>query len=269
MNTIKISTCMAPNMDFVCRELAGYLSTRLSIPVEAWLDIPWQERERLLDEGQIDLCWICGLPYVRKADHLRPPQVELVAAPVMEGARYQNRPLYFSDVVVRRDSPFQTLGDLKGAAWAYNEPASHSGYNVVRYALAQRGERAGFFGTVIEAGAHQVSLQMILRRQVDGSAIDSSVLEQELRDDPALASQIRVIDTLGPSPIPPWVAPRAAPAGLRHQLRELLLGMQEDPVGQAILARAHLARFAAVADGDYDAIREMARLAEGVELGNR
>ncbi len=269
MDTIKISSCMAPNMDFVCRELANYLSMRLSIPVEARLDIPWPERERLLDEGQIDLCWICGLPYVRKADQVpSPPRVELVAAPVMQGPRYQDRPIYFSDVVVRSDSPFQTLDDLRGATWAYNEPNSHSGYNVVRYALATRGETAGYFGRVVETGAHQVSLQMILRRQVDGSAIDSTVLEQELQENPGLSSQIRIIDSFGPSPIPPWVASRHTSMERRQALREALLEMDRAPAGQALLNRARLARFTAVTDRDYDPIREMARLAEGVELGN-
>lgn len=259
MDMIKISSCMAPNMDFVCRELAGYLSRRLSMPVEARLDIPWQERERLLDEGQIDLCWICGLPYVWKAQ-----QVELAAAPVMLGQRYQGRPIYFSDVVVRSDSPYRTFEDLRGAAWAYNEPGSHSGYNVVRYALAVRGRLDGYFGRVVEAGAHQASLQMIVRGEVDGSAIDSTVLEQALRDDPGLGAQIRVIDSFGPSPIPPWVAPRRMPVERRRKLREALLGIEGDPEGRALLARASLARFTAVEDRDYDPIRKMAHAAESV-----
>ena len=72
---------MAPNMEFVCVEVGKYLSDNLSLPVETVLDITWQERERRLDAGQIDLCWICGLPYVWKADR-KPSQVEVLVAPV-------------------------------------------------------------------------------------------------------------------------------------------------------------------------------------------
>src|SRR5690606_17463486 len=133
METLTLTTCMAPNMDRLCRDLADYLAARLSIPVRAVLDPPWQERERLFDAGQIDLCWICGLPYVRKADRT-PGRIAPLVAPVMAGRRYGGQPVYFSDVVVRHDSPYRHLSDLAGASWAYNEPGSHSGYGVVRYA---------------------------------------------------------------------------------------------------------------------------------------
>ncbi len=267
MDPLVISTCMAPDMDFICRDLAGYLEARLGLPVEARIDLPWQERERLLDSRQIDLCWICGLPYVRKADQPT-PAVAILAAPVMRGERYRSRPVYFSDVVVRRDSPFQALAGLRGAAWAVNEPGSHSGYNVVRYALAARGETGGFFGRVIESGAHQNSLRMILRGEVDASAIDSTVLELELRSDPAIQPQIRVIDTFGPSPIPPWVTSKSLPEELRAQILDVLLGMEEDAQGRELLEQGGMLRFVKVTDPDYDPIRQMASMAESVTFSN-
>jgi ABC-type nitrate/sulfonate/bicarbonate transport system substrate-binding protein len=62
----------------------------------------------------------------------QPPKLTLLAAPLPAGARYGGKPIYFSDVVVRRDSPYQTFADLRGVTWGYNEPGSQSGYNVVR-----------------------------------------------------------------------------------------------------------------------------------------
>jgi len=265
MESLKLTSLMAENADFIGRAIAGYIAERLEFPTEFVDDIPWQERERLLDAGQIHVGWICGLPYVRKADQ-PDPHIELLAAPVMQGARYQNRPVYFSDVVVHRDSRFQTFADLRGASWAYNEPGSHSGYNVVRYHLATLGETSGYFGQVIQSGAHQTSLQMILDRQIDASAIDSTVLELECQRYPAIHSQVRMIETLGPSPIPPWVILKSLPQELRKALPELLLHMHKDPQGRAILAGGLIARFTYVEDGDYDAIRSMARQAELVTL---
>lgn len=259
---------MAPNMEFICRDLADYLSERLTVPVKARLDIPWQERERLLDMGQIQVGWICGLPYVRKADQPL-PTVALLAAPVMRGERYQNQPIYFSDVVVRQNAPFRSLADLRGAAWAYNEPGSHSGYNVVRYALAARGETGDFFGRVIESGAHQNSLRMIVDGDIDASAIDSTVLEREVHENPAIRQQIRVIDTFGPSPIPPWVISRWVPEAARAKFREAFLSMEDDPGGRELLERGGLRRFAGVSDRDYGPIREMARMAETVRLAEK
>src|SRR5204862_2627829 len=125
------------------------------------------------------------------------PGVDLLAAPVMNGERYQGQPIYFSDVVVRHESPVGCLRDLRGAAWAYNERTSQSGYGLPCYVLAVRGEGAGYFGRVVMSGAHQHSLELILDGTVDAAAIDSTVLEQEFRQHPELTGRVKVIETLG------------------------------------------------------------------------
>ena len=70
--------------------------------------------------GQADIGFVCGLEYVRlsaKDDK----SVELLAAPVLYNERYQQRPIYYSDVIVRRESPYASFNDLGGCTWAYNE----------------------------------------------------------------------------------------------------------------------------------------------------
>ena len=136
----------------------------------------------------------------------------------------------------------------------------------MRYHLATLGEQAGYFGRAVEAGSHQNALKLILEGQVDGAAIDSTVLEEEFRRRPALEGQVRVVETLGPSPIPPWVIHRSVPTVQREAIRAALLTMRDNPAGQATLAAGHLARFVRVSDRDYDPIREMARLAAPVRL---
>jgi phosphonate transport system substrate-binding protein len=265
MNPLMITSCMAASMDGFCVDLAQYLSMLLASPVQAKLDLGWQERERLFDEGEIQVCWICGLPYVWKADQFK-DRFELLSAPVMSGRRYQNCPIYFSDVVVRQDSPYFKLDDLSGKTWAINEPGSHSGYNVVRYALAARGKTGRFFGQVIESGSHQASLGKIINKEIDGSAIDSTVLELALKNDPSLAGKIKIIDTFGPSPIPPWIVSTQTPLELRNKLRDLLLRMDKDPSGEKMLARIGIDHFEEVDDHSYDPIREMDKIAEKIQF---
>ena len=265
MTPITITSCQAPNAEPFVQAVAAWLGRQLGREAHYVNGVPWQERERLLYAGEVDVGWICGLPYAWQADSAR-PSLELLAAPVRRGARYGGRPVYFSDVAVRRDSPFRRFADLRGASWAYNEQCSHSGYNVTRYQLARLGEYGRYFGRVVEAGSHQNALQMILRGEIDASAIDSTVLETELGLRPSLAGQIRVIDSFGPSPAPPWVISRRVPAGLRREIRLLLAGMHRDSAGQAILSAAQVARFAIVHDADYDPIRRMDALAQLARL---
>ena len=263
MDVLRVASIQSPNADFVCEMIAGYVGSRLGLRTEWQGSVPWQDRERLLDEGQIHVGWICGLPYVRKAAQAR-PTVELLAAPVMQGPRYQDSPIYFSDVVVGHDSKYATFAALRGATWAFNEPHSQSGYNVTRYHLATLGETRGYFGRAVAAGSHLRALAMILDGRVDAAAIDSTVLELELASRPELREQIRIVEVLGPSPIPPWVGSRSLPADMRDAIRSVFVAMHKGQEGQAILTKGQMARFAPVKDRDYDPIREMARMAEPV-----
>jgi phosphonate transport system substrate-binding protein len=46
------------------------------------------------------------------------PPVEPLAAPVLAGDRYRGRPVYYSDVIVRQNSPITCLEELRGCSWA-------------------------------------------------------------------------------------------------------------------------------------------------------
>jgi phosphonate transport system substrate-binding protein len=205
------------------------------------------------------------MPYVWKADR-QPATVELVAAPVMQHPRYQGRPVYYSDVIVRRDSGYHSFADLRGATWAYNEPHSQSGYVITRYHLARLGESKGYFGRVVEAGSHLRALEMVLDHRIAASAVDSTVLELELQARPELKMELRVIASLGPSPIPPWVVSTKVPPELREAIRHVFWQMHETAEGRAILERGLIKKMARVEDRDYDPIREMARIADQVVL---
>lgn len=262
---LRIASCMAPNADDTCRAIAAYMAGKLGVHAEFVDDISWRERERQFDEGAIQLCWLCGLPYVWKADALN-SAIELVAAPVMAASRYEGKPRYFSDVVVHALSRYQSFDELRGASWAYNEPNSHSGYNVVRHHLRHLGASNGYFGNTVESGAHQSSLRMVINREIDATAIDSTVLEYELACAPELRREIRVIDTLGPSPMPPWVMCANLPRTLKDALRETFLQMHCDDEGQAILRTWGIARLDRIDDAAYDPIRRMAADASNVRL---
>lgn len=265
MNILKLASCMAENSETLCQQVAAYIAMQLDLSTQYVTGIPWQERERMFDRGEIQILWLCGLSYVHKAD-LADNRIELLAVPVPAGERYGSRPVYFSEVIVRRESSYGAFADLRGAAWAYNEPRSHSGFNVVRARLAEMGESSGFFGKVIEAGAHSRSLEMVLGGLVDGAAIDSTVLRWLAGKRPAVMEQIRIIDALGPNPIPPWVVSRRVDEALRLRLRDLLVNMHCDSAGRRILQNGDLERFVAATDEDYDPIRAMALQAETVSM---
>ena len=243
------ATYLAPRLLPVYEVIVAAVGERLGIPVRLEVGRSFNQ----LQTGEVDVGFLCGLPYVRLAEELDP-----LAAPVVAGDRYGGRPVYFSDVIVRRESRFETFADLRGAAWSFNDPDSHSGYLATLARLRELGETEAFFGRVIDAGWHQVSIELVASGRVDASAVDSHVLAVELRDRPDLANQLRIVESFGPSPIQPVVARRSLDAGFRQRLRDTLASLAGDGLSQGLVER-----LTPITDDWYDPIRAMlARVSE-------
>jgi phosphate/phosphite/phosphonate ABC transporter binding protein len=247
--SLRIATFLAPNLLPLYAFVARVIADRLSLAVEFVVGSSYRQ---LYD--QADLAFICGLAYIELE---RDVDLEPLAAPLLQGQRYAGKPIYFSDVIVRRDSPFRSFADMRGCSWAYNEPYSHSGYGVIRHHLLRLGETNGYFGRVVEAGFHERSIRLVAAGAVDASAIDSQVLAVALRDQPELADQLRVIETLGPSTIQPVVAARRLDRSLRADLRATLLEVADEPGADEVLGRGLVERFVAVEERDYDDVGAM------------
>jgi phosphonate transport system substrate-binding protein len=254
---LRLATFLAPNILPVYAFIAGHIGRRLGLQTELVVGTSFDQ----FAAGDIDAGFICGLPYVQLA-RVTPPPVTLLAAPVLTGERYAGRPIYFSDVVVRRGDAARGFGDLRGRSWAYNDLDSHSGYTLTRYELVRRGETGGFFRRVVAAGSHQRALRLVARGEVDGSAIDSQVLAVELRDHPELADDLKVIETFGPSTIQPLVAAAHLPEALKSDVRDVVLSMHEDERARDALMGGFIDRFMPVDDEQYDDIRRMLGAAE-------
>ena len=255
--TLHAITFLAPSMLPVYQFAVDYLSRELGCPIQLTVGSNYDEI------FHADLAFICGLPYVLYTHpRFTSSPIEALIAPVLQGDRFQNRPIYFSDVIVHRHSPFQSFADLRGCSWAYNEPQSQSGYGITRYWLAKMGETNGYFGKVVEAGFHQKAIRLVCNREVDAAAIDVQVLAVELRQHPRLAEQLRLIDSLGPSTIQPLAAASRLSNMLKQDIRTLLTELHSDPSGRAFLDQGFIDHFVSVSDGDYDDIRAMLAVCE-------
>ncbi len=248
---LRFATFLSPTLYNTYASITRYVEERLNVPSTLHVG-------QSLDEfatGQADVGFLCGLLYTKMPVQTRP--VELLAAPIVIGKRYAGKPLYYSDVIVRRDSAYTSFDALQGTRWAFNEEASHSGYNVVSYSLLQRGRTFDFFGSTHKTGSHAVSIQAVLNGQADGAAIDSHVLDVEFQQRPELARQLRVIEMLGPSTIPPIVASTRIDVQTRNRIQEILCTMHEDVEGVKGLHTGLIEQFVVVGDEQYDDVRCM------------
>lgn len=252
MADIRFGTFLAPNMLPTYQAIADAVGERLGLSTELVVETDYDNCVKDIN----DVCFICSLPYVIFERRGMSPAVP-VAAPILKGDRYGGRPIYFSDVIVHRDSPAESFLDLRGASWAFNEPLSQSGYGVTRHHLVSIGETNGFFGEVVEAGFHEVAIEMVRRRIVDASAIDSQVLEVAMRSDPSLRNELAIIDVLGPSTIQPIAVTRRFSVEMRRTIQESLTELHHDRAMRAHLDFGLIDRITAVGESDYDDIRRM------------
>ena len=258
---LRFVTFLAPSIKPLYQFIADYVGQQLGIATELSVGGNYSRAT----DGSMDVGFICGLPYVLLTRE-NPASMYPVAAPVLQGDRYRDHPIYFSDVIVKRDSSFNNFEALRGRRWAFNEPLSQSGYGIVRQKLIEMGETDGFFGEVIESGYHQRSIRLVQTGEVDASAIDTQVLGVAMRKHPQLQEKIRVIDALGPSTIQPVVASGSLPASLRADLAAVLKQMGDDPAARSALDQGLVRRFEAVDEGSYSDIREMVRTAEALDF---
>ena len=100
MDRLRFGTFLAPNIMPVYQAVTDEVGRRLEIETELVVETDYEACAR--DENEV--CFVCSLPYVEFERQGIAPAVP-IAAPVLEGERYGGKPIYFSDVIVHRDSP--------------------------------------------------------------------------------------------------------------------------------------------------------------------
>lgn len=253
-HTLIATSYLAPNFFWFYQAIATFLERSLDVNLE----ISQSQFDPLDDPSlvhdQIDVAFICGLPLIRYCQ-MNVGQIEAIAAPVIQAERYRNRPIYFSDVIVNATSSITTFEQLADRSFCYNDLGSNSGYNLVRNRLRQGQYSPDFFGRVIQSGSHQRSIQWVVEGKADCAAIDSTVLEQELRHSPQFTQSLRVVESLGPCPIPPIVAATRLGNEFLASLQYALLN--PDPILKQHMQQAGIQRFAATHSKDYEAIAHL------------
>lgn len=276
---LNILSYMAPSIP---HELYQYLSSlmeqRLGESTKLWfietasgpdpseLDVG----EDPYSKGLADIGFQCAPTYVWSRDSV-PPKVELVGvAPVFSDSRNGGQPIYFSEVVVRADSPHQTLQELRGKTWAYNDPQSLSGYYSILNRLALMGETGDFFSQVRCSGSHLASIELILAGEIEGTAIDSIVWSFWLRDNLGKAKGLKVIDQLGPHGVQPIVMSAFLGEERKAQIREFFAGLSGDPKVMSHLSEHFfLEALVPVDDTHYSREREILRRCADLEFITR
>ncbi len=231
-------------------ELANYLADKLARPVQLIQRRTYAEVNALVAADAVDLAFVCTSAYIDGHDQFG---MTLLVAPTINGEA-----VYYSDLIVPADSTAQSMADLRGKVFAFTDPISFSGRVYPTHLVRQLDatpER--FFQRTFFTYSHDRAIAAVADGVADGAAVDSLVLDYALLRDPTLRARIRVIHRSPPFGIPPVVVPPELSPRQQRQLQDVLLTMDQDPVGKSILINLGIDRFQPIADQAYASVRAL------------
>ncbi len=78
---------------------------------------------------------------------------------------------YYGVIIVKKDSPYKDVKDLKGKKFGFADPNSTSGHQAPRFFLGEAGfDVDNFFGSTTFSGSHENSVKMLYDGQFDAVA---------------------------------------------------------------------------------------------------
>jgi ABC-type phosphate/phosphonate transport system substrate-binding protein len=235
------------------RAVIGWATREAGVPVEFVEHAPPKLLSDLWSRDDLGVVQMCGLPA-----SLRQPAPVVLAAPQPSLPRYQGRAIYMSDIAVKADSRFRTLEDSFGGVAGYTLKDSQSGYFAFRTLLLTKHPAARYRKIVGGLLNPRGIIKALVEGTIDVGPLDGYVFDLIRTGDPQFASQVRIVATTDPTPMPPLVATASFSDKEVESLRSAFRHAHEEPSLTASLETLLIERFVVPDLAVYDETRRRA-----------
>lgn len=228
-------TSTAEELADQAKELERFLEERTGADVELRFPTTYAGVIEALRFGHADAAFMGSWPAALANKHAG---AEVVLAEVREvsiGDEVKEAPYYYSYWVVPKDSPVQSLEDLRGKRVAFPSQLSTSGYvapiaRLIELGLLEAPEDGeadprDFFGDVLFAGGYAQAWEALKAGQVDASVIAGDV-PKDLYDE--VLANTRVIEEQGPIPSHAVVFSKDLGEPMRSRLIDALMELGDE-----------------------------------------
>lgn len=226
------------------KPLADYIARSIGRPIEVRVGRDYEEHIDAIGTDNVDIAYMGPVPYVKLvAKYGNKP---LLARQVIAG-----QPFLKGEIIVRQDSPLQSLSELKGKRFIFTDPDSTMGSVLPQKMLAKSGVTLASLGGYKFVEGHDNVALAVLAGDFDAGAIKEETFQQYE------AKGLRALVHLPPVYDHVFVTSAKLPAELVDTLRSLLLKLNDSPEGRSIMASIHPHMTALVApkDSEYDSLR--------------
>ena len=115
-NPLRLVSYLAPNMFGFYEAVGASLSQVLGLETQVVQSQYDPLEDPMMLEERLDIAFICSLHFKRR-HRVISSQLQALVAPVMQASRYENRPIYFSDIIVNAQSNLQRFAVLVAKTW--------------------------------------------------------------------------------------------------------------------------------------------------------
>lgn len=196
----------------------------------------YEEMNRLLATGQVELAWICtgAWPQLREQRAAR-----LLVVPQVRG-----KTTYRGYLVVSPPLRGAHLSQLAGLVIAYSDPLSLTGYRLPRQFFQQQGINPDtFLSRNFFTFSHDNSLEALRRNLAQVAGVDALVFDYLAEHFPENVAGIDILWRSPELPIPPLVVAAAVPKEEVERLRQVFLTIHQTEEGKNLLRELGIDQF--------------------------
>jgi phosphonate transport system substrate-binding protein len=232
------------------------------LPVKLYESSDYNGSIQALASNQVDVASIAGGGYANVD-----AQIGKLAAPILTIRDAEGALGYYSVVIVKANSPYHSIGDLKGRSLGYVDFNSTSGYLFPRAKLREQGiDPDTFFGKTGFSGGHTQSVMAMENGQFDAALVEMTggTPETGFTAGPfytlaqrglANLKDFRIIWTAGPIPNPALVVRTDRPQWFIDAVRGAAAALPfDDPATWSETGQVEGSTYAAVDRSHYATI---------------
>jgi len=233
---------MVKQMRPILNTLQRDLTQLMGEPVNIRLQIAKTYEQGVIDlvAGKVDFARFGPASYIRARE--ADPRVEIL---VVESTKGQK--IFYGVIAVAKDSPIQTVSDLRGKSFAFGDERSTIGRYLSQLHLMRNNVRASDLKHFEYLARHDAVGAAVGSGRFDAGALKESTFKRMVKKGVKLRAIARF-----PNVTKPWIARGGLPAKTRTMLRRALLALKDPKALEALSSD----RLLEGTDEDYAVIRE-------------
>lgn len=242
--------------------LSDILSESIGVKVDAFTASNYLGVVEAIGSGQVDFGIIPPFAYVLA-------NKESNAKILLSAINKNGKSSYRSEFVVRKDSGIKNTDDLKGKKIAFVDLSSSSGYIYPGAHLVKKGFDLDKDVKTAFSGGHDVSLQLLLNKDVDCVAVYEGARDKIAKEFPALLEETEVIEYTEDIPYITVTVRSGMDPEMEQKIKDGIMNTLNEGEGKELITELFgLHGFVEATDADYDGIRETAELMN-IDLKNQ